>query len=203
LRIAAFDLDGTLLSGNSSFLFCRYLQRQGVLSSGDLIYCAALFIRHLYFRLPLLDLHSLAFNRLFRGKSITSLSIHVTPFIQTLKWYGPALSRLRQLNAEGVEIRIFSNSPIFLVKPIAEEIGVFKVDASEYEIDNSGCLWNISSQVDGEKKQRMLLGMGEETLAFSDSHHDLPFLEAAARAVAVNPNRRLAKIARLRNWEIL
>jgi HAD superfamily phosphoserine phosphatase-like hydrolase len=203
LNLAVFDLDGTLLKGNSSFSFCRYLHQVDVLTSTDLFYCTSLYTRHLLFGLSLWSLHSRVFDRLFRGRSITSLADHIEPFIQTLEWYEPALARLKQLSHEGIEIHIFSNSPAFLVKPISEKIGVESVIATDYEIDNRGRLWNIASLVDGEKKKRMLLKFGKETIAFSDSHHDLPFLESAARAVAVNPTRKLAKIARTRGWEIL
>ncbi len=36
--------------------------------------------------------------------------------------------------------------------------------------------------------------------AYSDSYSDVPFLEAVGHPVAVNPDRRLRKIARLRGW---
>jgi phosphoserine phosphatase len=39
--------------------------------------------------------------------------------------------------------------------------------------------------------------------AYSDSHTDLPFLEAVGRPVAVNPDRDLRRTARERGWEIL
>jgi phosphoserine phosphatase len=39
--------------------------------------------------------------------------------------------------------------------------------------------------------------------AYSDSHTDLPFLEAVGHPVAVNPDRALRRIARERGWPIL
>ena len=39
--------------------------------------------------------------------------------------------------------------------------------------------------------------------AYSDSYSDVPFLEAVGHPVAVNPDRRLKKIARLRGWPTL
>ena len=39
--------------------------------------------------------------------------------------------------------------------------------------------------------------------AYSDSHTDLPFLEAVGNPVAVNPDRELARIAAERGWEVL
>jgi phosphoserine phosphatase len=39
--------------------------------------------------------------------------------------------------------------------------------------------------------------------AYSDSHTDLPFLEAVGHPVAVNPDRELRRIARERGWPVL
>ena len=39
--------------------------------------------------------------------------------------------------------------------------------------------------------------------AYSDSHTDLPFLEAVGRPVAVNPDRELRRIAEERGWPVL
>ncbi len=200
---AAFDLDGTLLSQNSSFSFCRWLCRQGVFSHLDLLYCLSLYSAHLLFGLSLLALHTHVFERLFRGRSVDRLRPYVDPFIQTLCWYEPALTRLKELREQGAEVHIFSNSPRFLVEPIAASVGVKNVFATDYKIDNAGLMWNIASLVDGKKKGEMLQAFKNETIAFSDSHHDLPFLQAASRAVAVSPNRRLSKIAAQQKWEIL
>ena len=42
-----------------------------------------------------------------------------------------------------------------------------------------------------------------ECTAYSDSHTDLPFLEVVGHPVAVNPDRRLRRIAQERGWPIL
>jgi HAD superfamily hydrolase (TIGR01490 family) len=43
----------------------------------------------------------------------------------------------------------------------------------------------------------------DESWAYSDSHTDVPFLEAVGHPVAVNPDRQLRKIAERRSWPIL
>ncbi|MEZ5315545.1 MAG: HAD-IB family phosphatase [Chlamydiales bacterium] len=200
---AVFDLDGTLLRENSSFSFCRFLCRKGVISYTDFFYCASLYSCYLLFHLSLAKLHVLIFNRLFQGQSIAFLEKYVAPFIETLTWYEPALARLEELRMEKLEIYLFSSSPIFLTQPIGEKIGILKVQATSYTIDTEGSLSGIALLIDGEKKRSLLKNLAKDTIAFSDSHHDLPFLESAQEAVAVNPNRHLAKIARARDWEIL
>jgi phosphoserine phosphatase len=42
-----------------------------------------------------------------------------------------------------------------------------------------------------------------ECTAYSDSHTDLPFLEAVGHPVAVNPDRALRRVAVERSWPVL
>jgi len=42
-----------------------------------------------------------------------------------------------------------------------------------------------------------------ECTAYSDSHTDVPFLEAVGRPVVVNPDRELRRIAAERGWPVL
>ena len=39
--------------------------------------------------------------------------------------------------------------------------------------------------------------------AYSDSHTDLPFLEAVGHPFAVNPDRKLRRLAEGRGWPVL
>jgi phosphoserine phosphatase len=59
----------------------------------------------------------------------------------------------------------------------------------------------------GEGKARALRELADAegldlsaSTAYSDSYSDVPFLEAVGHPVAVNPDRRLRRIARLRGW---
>lgn len=205
--IAAFDLDGTLLKKNSSFAFCRFLTEQGFFSQLDLFFCVSIYLRHCYFGLSLGDLHSLVFKRLFKGKSVTTLSSFLNPFIEkkiASLWYPPAVNRLQMLKNQGVKCLVLSNSPRFLTAPLAQMFGVTEVFATDYQTNDKNELTQISSLMDGPKKAEILsLFPLKKTIAFSDSYLDLPFLQAAHTAVAVNPKRRLKKYAKQKGWEVL
>lgn len=204
MTVAAFDLDGTLLCHNSSYSFCRFLSKHGILNRFDLVYCLLLYSVHYFFGFSPWKLHKQAYKRLFYGKPIATLTSFLEPFLEQLQWYKPALERLKELQKDpSIEIFIFSNSPRFLVSPIASLIGVHQVVATDYRIDRRGCLCNIESFVDGHKKSQILRNLNKKSLAFSDSHYDLPFLESASQAIVVNPTRTLLKIALKRNWEVI
>jgi phosphoserine phosphatase len=53
-----------------------------------------------------------------------------------------------------------------------------------------------------ELAAREQIDLGEST-AYSDSHTDLPFLEAVGHPVAVNPDRELRRLAADRGWPVL
>ena len=55
------------------------------------------------------------------------------------------------------------------------------------------------AQVDGRLRHRQGLDLAE-AVAYADSSSDLPMLEAVGFPVAVNPETRLAAIARKRGW---
>lgn len=205
--IAAFDLDGTLLKKNGSFAFCDFLCEKGFVSRADMLYYAYTYTRHCYFGLSFWDLHSRVFKRSFKGTPVDVLLPYVHKFLdERLEGllYHPALFRLKSLRQRGFECMILSNSPRFIVEPIAKRLGVDRVYATEYQVDSTGKFSELTLLVDGEYKKEIILSMdSDKTIAFSDSHHDLPFLKAAHTAVAVNPRRTLRKQAAMHGWEIL
>ena len=205
--IAAFDLDGTLLKNNGSWAFCDFLCERGFLSKRAMLYYAFIYARHRVLGLSLWDLHSLAFERSFKGCTVDSLLPYIDEFLeQRLEelWYPPAVLRLKRMRDRGFECMILSNSPRFFVEHVARKLGVEKVFATEYQVDTEGKFAGLTLLMDGDQKKTEILGLGgQKTVAFSDSHLDLPFLEAAHIAVAVNPQRLLKKVAHKRGWEIL
>ena len=94
--------------------------------------------------------------------------------------------------------------------PLAREFGIAHVIASELAVDN-GCLT-------GKLALPLCYGVGKLTRCqafatelgvslahatfYTDSISDLPLLEAVGRPVAVNPDRRLRRLATRRGWPV-
>ncbi len=107
---------------------------------------------------------------------------------------------------------------VYIVSTALQEI----VDAIVVDLGLDGGIGTVCEVVDGRYTGRALrplhgkakaealdelaatdgLDLAAST-AYSDSHSDLPFLEAVGRPVVVNPDRALRKIARARGWPIL
>ena len=178
-HLRVFDLDRTLIKNNCSFAFCRYLVSQGVLSRSSLFFSAIYYLRHLYFGMSLIDLHKLVFDRYLKGRSLSSLEVHVEPFLQqnflpSLNL--PALSQLKLAQHLGHHTLILSNSPDFLVCKIAKILKVSDWKATEYAVDKQQRLCHILSIMQGEEKVSCMLNMAKqlqvgksEITAYSDS----------------------------------
>ena len=108
--------------------------------------------------------------------------------------------------------------PVYIVSAALQEI----VDALASDLGFDGALGTVCEVEDGvytgrsirslhgEHKAAALVELAERegfdlaaSTAYSDSHTDLPFLEAVGNPVAVNPDRELARVAAERGWEML
>jgi len=209
-KVVGFDLDGTLLKGNSSLAFSIYLLRKEIFSLADFIHIMFHYARHKFFGLSLLKLHTALFKRLFLGKKASVFQEHIETFVKG--WlgkseYAPAIAHLREFQKNKDAVAVFSNSPYFLVYAIAKELGIDLVYATNYEIDTHGRLSTVKI-LEGAKKALLLSQFAQSEnsdhiVAFSDSILDLPFLQCASHAIAVNPGRGLKKVAKQLGWQII
>jgi HAD superfamily hydrolase (TIGR01490 family) len=103
---------------------------------------------------------------------------------------------------------VLSASPHELVDAIARRLGADMGIGTRTEVRDG----RLTGHLDGPfchgagklARLRDVFGTSVElAVAYSDSMSDLPLLSAAARPVAVNPDRRLAAEARRRGWPIL
>jgi HAD superfamily hydrolase (TIGR01490 family) len=104
--------------------------------------------------------------------------------------------------------------PVYIVSATLQEI----VEAIADDLGFDGALGTVCEVVDGRYTGRALRALHAdnkarcireldfdlaESTAYSDSHTDLPFLEAVGHAVCVNPDRALRRIAADRGWPVL
>jgi HAD superfamily hydrolase (TIGR01490 family) len=212
-KVSCFDLDHTLLQVNSSFRFGVYLYKKGVFSFFAMLYLAGCYTLHSLHIISIPTLQNLIFKKLFLGRSYSEMQEHANAFFEQHFYrilYLPAIIRLQQVQQEGQYTVILSSSPDFLVKLCAERLKVDAWAATEYALDRNNCFSKISKFMLGEAKASYLQALGEflaipkkDMTAYSDSHLDLPFLQAAGTAVGVNPNKILRILCEENNWAIL
>lgn len=211
--LRAFDLDYTLLSVNSSFRFGAFLFKKGVFSSFTMIQLVTFFWAHRLGFLSMQALHDKIFSRLFLGKSSALFTDYVENFLDEHfeSFINPkVIALLRSAQDRNDHVVILSNGPDFLVSACAKRFGVVLFEGSRYSVDKKGNFDRISNLLLGNDKASYVRAMAEnlnlcknDLYAYSDSIHDLSFLEAAGVPIAVNPDAKLRQICKERQWQIL
>lgn len=124
--------------------------------------------------------------------------------------YLPTYIELKRALHLGHFTAILTSSPAFLAKPLGEVLGVHEVYASEYEVNPDGIFSSILKVIEGNEKAKIVLQMQEnfkvgpdQMTSYSDSYHDLAFLESTGEKIAVNPDKRLKSVSIEKNWKII
>ena len=210
MRVAFFDLDHTLLRTDSNQLWFDYLREQGLLDEVALARHAA-FIHD--YHAGRLDFHGLhAFRQ--------AVDASIAP--QRLRACREAFNRERLLSAvapgapvlldtlrrDGMLTMVISASPEALVLPVARHLGVEHVlaaDSAAGRLLPAPCFGPGKVLHAGAALAALGTSLGglEQSRFYSDSHNDLPLLEAVQHPVAVDPDPVLAQVARARDWPVI
>ena len=214
MRLAIFDLDNTLLAGDSDHSWGEFLvdkklvDAQAYAQANDRFYqqykAATLDIQeYLGFSLAFLTRYSLDELAAFHQEFMRD---YVEPMMQP-----KALALLQKHRAQGDYLLIITATNSFVTHPIAKRLGVDDILASDAEIVNGRYTGKgIGTPCfQGGKVTRLHEWLKDknynldDAYFYSDSINDLPLLEQVPNPVAVDPDERLEKIANERGWEIL
>lgn len=215
MDLAIFDLDHTLLHGDSDYLWGQYLITMGLVEREfyerenqrfyDEYRAGVLDI----FEFLRFSLRPLADNDPQRLIALREefLRRQILPIIPR-----PARRLLQEHRDAGRYLLIITATNRFVTEPIARELGVDDLIATDPEIDTqgrfTGRVAGIPSFREG-KVQRLEQWLKQHgyNLArswfYSDSHNDLPLLELVTHPVAVDPDETLAQHATLKGWPII
>jgi HAD superfamily hydrolase (TIGR01490 family) len=124
--------------------------------------------------------------------------------------FAEAAALLEEKKRQGRRIVLATSSLDIVVKPLADFLGVRDMIATRMEFIDGTCTGKIigAPLFRHEKMGRVLEFIDRHSenkrdcSFYSDSIYDLPLLEKVGFPVAVNPDFRLRRIARRRNWPI-
>ncbi len=127
----------------------------------------------------------------------------------------PRLSRqgealVREHRAAGRPVFLLSGTLDFLAEPLRAHLGADGLIAARPEVEAGRFTGRLrEAHPYGERKRDLLRQVAREagldlarSYAYADHHTDIPFLESVGHPVAVNPDERLAQVARERGWRV-
>ncbi|WPL15155.1 Phosphoserine phosphatase [Thiorhodovibrio winogradskyi] len=214
MRLTIFDLDNTLLDGDSDYLWGRHLIEQGVVDGVDYECKNSTFYAD--YRNGCLDIDA------FLGFSLKPLSEHPLAILQAWRdafvrdkiepiILPEARALIEKHRDAGDRLLIITATNRFVTEPIAERLGIADLIATDPEFLDGRYTGRVAGTPAFQqgKVERLHQWLREQGLTLAESHfysdsiNDLPLLSAVSHPVAVNPDLQLAAIAHDRGWPIL
>lgn len=218
MRLALFDLDGTLLPIDSDHAFGEFMVRIGWADvqehrrRNDAFYAD--------YQAGQLDIHAYIdfATAAWRDRPAPALAEASSRFMREVVQPAlrePAQALVRRHREAGDTLAIVTSTNDFVTAPIAAALGIEHLLATELERDPSG---RVTGRIRGTpalregkvaRVQSWLAGLGttlqacERSTYYGDSTNDLPLLEQVSHPVATNPGPALESLAARRGWPVL
>jgi HAD superfamily hydrolase (TIGR01490 family) len=212
---AFFDLDRTLLRRSSALALAGAFRRHGVIGRGQLAKAAAWQLLFAARGAGAETVRKAAEDGLMvlKGFRVDELRALVAdamePVLKPLVYQEP-LALIARHRERGEPVYIVSATLQEIVEELARELGFDGAIGSICEIEDGVYTGRSLRAAHGEGKAAAVRELATQegfdlaaSTAYSDSHTDLPFLEAVGEPIVVNPDRELRRIAVERDWPIL
>lgn len=214
MALAFFDLDNTLVAGDTAQAFAEYINASDLPTPHNFLTVNLAYMDdydagtlklddYMHYTLsPLFDLDE------------TQRSVFIHEFVQSIvkdMALPKAFELLEQHKNAGDELIIISATGSHLVAPIAAYLGVkhaLGVDVKYLDGRITGKLVGTPTFREGKviRAEQWAEENGhtmDDIYFYSDSHNDLPLLEKARFPIAVDPDPILEKTAIERGWKVI
>ncbi|MBD2857878.1 HAD family hydrolase [Spongiibacter sp. KMU-158] len=214
MALAIFDLDNTLLAGDSDHAWGEFLITQGLVDPVEHKQQNDEFYRQ-YQQGGLDIIAYLRFAlRVLTGKSPAELApLHqrfMQDFIEPMK-LAKAQALIEKHRQAGDILMVITATNRFVTEPIVKSLGINLLLACDAEIKDgkyTGEPCGLPTFQHGKvTRLNEWLAENNETLAgsyfYSDSHNDLPLLQQVENPVAVDPDDTLRQFAEQAGWPVI
>lgn len=210
-RAAFFDMDKTLVRVNTGELFVRWRFRRGESGALDV---ARVAWWSLQYTLGLVDAGAVSrfAARSLAGRAEESFAD------ECREWYAAmvrehltdhARREVERRRAQGLVPVVLTGSSPYAAGPLADELGIEHVISSRLCVEGGRFTGEVAALCYGpskvERADEWARAHGVDVAAsafYTDSISDLPMLERVAEPRVINPDPRLARVARARGWPI-
>lgn len=215
-NIVLFDIDNTLIKGQSQNIFLKYLFRHNLISFSQYLLISIWFILYKFHLVKHpLKIMKYAFA-IFQNKSSDEIEKLANDFFSSelnKYFYSEVVNILKNHRENNARIILVSNSVDIIVKEVAKYLNVNEYICTRLKyIDNK-----FTGEIDGEiaygvnkyylvsKYLNIQIADSAKIPAYFYTDHisDLPLLEKVDVPVVVNPDTNLKKVAIENKWKIL
>jgi len=216
VKLALFDLDHTLLSGDSDVLWCDYLMDAGLLDRASFAPRNAQMEAD--YKAGTVDTADFAnfYVSTLAGRTRSDLELVRREFLrrEVLPRIPRSARDLVDAHQRAGDLVVMTTATNrYITELTAANFGIENLIATEVETDQdrfTGRTRDLPNMREG-KVTRLVAWLAARggtlddyhSTAYSDSINDLPLLRAVNRAVAVDPDERLEAVARDSGWPVL
>lgn len=212
--IAFFDLDGTLVTGQTQHLLVRFLRRRGLVSWRFLVGAGLWFAAYKAGLVKATDRARARGAELLAGRSpadVARLMDAFTAEVLLPRLHAGAVEALRRHDARGDLVVILSAAIEPLVVSLGRSLGVQACEGTRLAVSDGRYTGALASRaLYGAEKARVarryLAERGVDPArcwAYADHETDLELLRSVGRPVAVRPRPGLKKVALAQGWRVL
>ena len=214
MNLALFDLDNTILAGDSDYNWSRFLIQEGYLDGA--IHAEKNEKFYADYKAGTLDIYAFVefqFKPLARNpRSVLNqlLKKYVEEVIKPMITE-KAYDLVRKHHEEGDLLIVITATNSFITKPIAALFGIENLigtDPEEKEGEFTGKVSGLPSFKEGKvtrleawlKNKNLSLADFKKSYFYSDSHNDLPLMQKVTHPVAVDSDDILTEHANSKGW---
>ncbi len=211
-KLCFFDMDKTLIAGNSGVSFMRYARKHRRASRWRELKALMDYLRY---RFDLLDM-----SKAYRASLQLLIGVRVEELARFCEeWFEEEIRKLiypeahdfvREHLARGDRVTIISNATTYAVEPLAHYLEIPHILATQLEVLDGAFTGNYIEPLCfrygkifwAEKLAVQLQAALEESTFYTDSITDLPLLERVKNPRVINPDPKLRALAKRREWPI-
>ncbi len=217
MALAIFDLDNTLLGGDSDYEWGQFLVDQKLVDQQEYENANKKFYED--YKNGILDVveYSAFSFKPLTTRTMEELDELHAEFMQDVIRpiiLEKAIALIQKHQEQGDTLIIITATNSFITRPIATELGIYNLLATDPKIENG----RYTTEIEGTPcfkegkvtrfntwlKENEKNGLDIKDSAFyTDSINDLSLLELVDRPVAVDPDEKLRTTAEERNWEVI
>ncbi|WP_373082784.1 HAD family hydrolase [Zhongshania sp.] len=214
MALAIFDLDNTLLGGDSDHAWGEFLVNEGIVDGNEFKQQNDEFYRQ--YQQGNLDIQAYLRFSLAPLSRYSAAELNVLHDTFMRKYIAPlrlpkADALIQQHREAGDFLMIITATNSFVTGPIAAALGINTLLASEGEIIDGrytgkpsgipcfqeGKVTRLNSWLKDNKQSL------DGSYFYSDSHNDIPLLNVVAKPVAVDPDDKLREYAEKAGWPVI